>query len=70
MEGFRSELDLLHKQMQGVELRLYGKRTPLMELAEDQPIAAATIDGKVAVTRKQLRAVQSRIAELEHGAVA
>jgi len=50
-------------------MRLFGKRTPLMELTDlEQPLVAASIDGKTAVTRKALCAVSSRIAELAHTA--
>ena len=74
VEGFRSELDLLHRQLQGVEMRVFGKRTPLMELTDLESSqqggggAPSSFDGKTAVTRKALRAVSSRIAELAQAA--
>ena len=74
VEGFRSELDLLHRQLQGVEMRVFGKRTPLMELTDLESSqqgsggAASSFDGKTAVTRKALRAVSSRIAQLAQAA--
>ena len=74
VEGFRSELDLLHRQLQGVEMRVFGKRTPLMELTDLESSqqggggAPSSSDGKTAVTRKALRAVSSRIAELAQAA--
>lgn len=69
-EGFGAELALVHKQLQKVELRIFGRRTPLGELADEQPLAggAGGVDARLAVTSKQLRAVQSRIAMLERDA--
>ena len=73
VEGFRSELDLLHRPLPGVEMRVFGKRTPLMELtdlesSQQESGGAASSDGKTAVTRKALRAVSSRIAQLAQAA--
>jgi hypothetical protein len=54
-------------------MRVFGKRTPLMELtdlesSQQESGGAASSDGKTAVTRKALRAVSSRIAQLAQAA--
>lgn len=71
-EGFRSELTLMHKELQRVELRVFGQRTPLAELGEEETLAAVgargpLTDAKLAATKQHLAAVRARIATLERG---
>jgi len=71
-EGFRSELTLMHKEVQRVELRVFGQRTPLGELGEEETLAAVgargpLTDAKLNATKQHLAAVRARIATLERG---
>ena len=71
-EGFRSELTLMHKEVQRVELRVFGQRTPLAELGEEETLAAVgargpLTDAKLNATKQHLAAVRARIATLERG---
>ena len=66
VEGFTSEISLMRKQVQRLELKAYGRRLPLqadgMPMPEAKPRGAA---GKVAAGARSLRSMQARVSALE-----